>query len=476
MKSSTQISAAAAAAAAVCLFACSDPSPHEKIDAQKITQTTRTSVAGHLTQINEAIELVGNAPFFTDLENIFDAPFPATGLDAAEIAELAEALTDRFFAPETIIAETETRVVYRIDGARLCDGDSTCRRAFAEVPVRLEVVSPREGALEINVFAGEAADPVSTISLDDISASVAVNIAQLRAAAELFAPYFDIPVDQLPSTALGAFTVAITKNAQHDYTATLSIGRDIQLESTHPDFIAQLSIAARTSPVLSARLDGNARRFYGDVDFAAVEAAMPAGILLEELTCSADEVDCGPFHGVLSAHLAGASASLELTSTLDRLLISNVGLGDATSRIQLDQTNLIEADVNALHDRRFDVELAAFDDFVEASVRRAFTLDLGLDLAPLNDQVDDLPAWTAHDRLHVRFDGAAPNIRIGNGDDATIAGRSMSVIAQVLSGELEFSSDATSPVVVPSGECLYFANETDDSAHPFSAMDAAACP
>lgn len=471
MKSLPRISALAVLCS---LAACSDPSL-EKIDARQITETTRTSVAGHLTQISEAIELVGNAPFFTDLEHIFDAPLPATGLDGQEIAELSQELTDRFFAPETITVETETRVVYRIDGARVCDGDSTCRRAFAEVPVRLEVVSPREGALEINVSAGDAADPLLMIALDESSASVAVNIAQVRAAAELFAPYFELPIDQLPSTALGAFTVALVKNAAHDYTATLSIDRDIQLESTHPEFIANLSIAARSSPVLSARLDGNMRRFYGDVDFAAVDAAMPAADLLEELTCSAGDTDCGPFSGILSAHLAGASASIELTSTLDRLLINNVGLGDETSRVMLDQTNLIEADLNALHDRRFDVELATFDDFVEASVRRAFTLDLGLDLDVLNAQGAGLPAWTAHDRLHVSFDGAAPNIRVGNGDDATIGGRPMTVIAQVLSGELEFRSDATAPVLVQSSECLYFADEIDDSVHPFSAMQSATC-
>jgi hypothetical protein len=473
---STSLTAAVFFAA---LTACAERSL-ERVDAAKIQQTTRTSVAGHLNQINDAIQLVADGAFFTDLEEIFDpentSDGPLSGFDEEEVGELATAITERLFGADTVELETETRVVYRVSGARICEGDETCLRVFANVPIRLDVTSPREGALDINVVAGNSEVIPFMIHLDPARVAVDVDLPSMRTLAEELAPYLDYAVSDIPSHVSGNFTVSLTQNDHQDYTAALLINEKIESESTNNNFPARIKIAAKNTPVVSLRLNGNERRVYGDVDFAAIDAGMPAAFLLEQITCSIDETDCGPFHGTFAAHLAGISASVELTRTLDRLLVTNVGLGDETSRLTLDQTDLLTVDLNALYDRRFDVELSTFDEFVIASITNAFTLDLGLDFASLEDQVPELPAWTAHDRVSISFTGATPEILMGDGEDVVIGGRETTMIARVARGDLSFTSEQVSPVEVEGAECLYATVNFDEHAHPFSALVSSLCP
>lgn len=457
--------------------ACTDPH-QERISAQIVTNTTKHSVSAHLTEISEAIELVGQATFFTDLDRILDpaSTGPITGLEQSDIDEISTEIINRLFAQDTIESQSDTRVVYRVRGSHLCPNDAKCIAAFDAIGVFLDVTSSAPDALDIAVLIGEAELNPFTFHLDPARVSATVDVAAVRGSAELFAQYLDFDAAELPETALGRFTVSLAKNTAHDYTAALEIEETIDVESTHPDHPISVSIAAKSTPVITARLDGNTRRAYGTVDLASVDVAMPAAFLLEELTCSATEIDCGPFHGTLSAHLSGASANVELTASLDRLLFTGVGLGDDTSTVMLDQTRLIEVDVNAMYDRRFDVELSTFDDFVEAAITRALTVDVGLDLSNIADQIPDLPEWTGHDRLALGFAGNSPRIRMGDGGDHDLSGRPTTLIAQVLSGDLSFTSEQVPAVDVAGGQCLYVDHDAIESAHPFSALIAHSCP
>src|SRR5262249_22070686 len=126
----------------------------------------------------------------------------------------------------------------------------------------------------------------------------------------------DLDVTQIPSTVEGRITVALIKNADLDYTGTLSVVESVNIVSTRPDRAFSLQIARRSDPVATSRIDGNAHRVFGNIDFGAIDASAPSELVLKNIVCGSDPTDCGPLHGILGAHLAGASAAVELRETL----------------------------------------------------------------------------------------------------------------------------------------------------------------
>jgi hypothetical protein len=465
---------------AAALAACGQAKT-ETITAKDVEVTTREALVGHLTQVSDGIGLVGGAPFFNSLDRIMGSVQnhqTLHGLPPEDVARFADEVNARLFDASTIVEETPTRIVYRVSGARRCDRDMKCIRAFDAIEVELAVTSPAAGSLDIAVLVGASALEPFVFHVDPSRVALDVDLAAVKGALEAFAPYVDLDAADIPSTVEGRISIALTKNANLDYSAALSVVESVNVVSTRVDRAFSFSIARRSDPVATARIDGNTHRVYGSLDFGAIDAAAPSRLVLAHLVCGSDPTDCGPFHGTLSAHLAGASASLELRDTLDRLAITNIGVGDETSTIKLDDTNLLTADLNALYDRRFDVELSTFDDFVEAEVTRAFGLDLGIDLGEIVDQVHRVPAWASHDRIGVDLSGSQnPRILLGDGTSHTVQGESVHLLSQVLSGDLRLSSSSlSSPIEVQAGLCLYVDGDAGSAAHPFAALVSASCP
>lgn len=464
----------------VALVACDPDEP--AIDHQKITQTTNQTLTTHIQQINHAAQLVLESPFFDGFNHVAQPNDPEPDglieISDAEIAEIIGEVNARVFTEAAIEEQTETRVLYRLRSALVCESnEELCQQILDQVAVWLEVTSPVEGAIDIRVLVGETTNPV-TMHLSESGASAEIDVAAVKAAAMVFAPHFELDVNELPDTALGKFSLAVTKNAELDYSASFRVLEAITIASDDPSQEFAVSIAAKNSDLVSLRVDGAAQRVFAQVDFAELDAAIPASMFLPALVCGSDETDCGPFNGTLSAHLAGASAAVTLHESLERLAITGVGLGAATSFVRYNENELLTVDVNSLNGRRFDVELSTIDDYLEAKVQSAFTLDLGLDLAPLNAEGADLPTWTGDETFSVSLDGAAePRIRLGDGGQHDIGGRRGDLVASMVEGELTLSAAQYAPVSVAASNCLYFDHDyDDDSAHPFSAMISYACP
>jgi hypothetical protein len=465
------------AALAFIVTGCSDPEL-ERIEPADVTRTTRSTITGHIAQIRDAVDLVAGAPFFTNLERIItarDVSGPWIRLNAQQIDELTDELNARVFHESAIEEQSDTRILYRLRSSRVCDGDERCVQLLDSVAVWLEVTSPAEGILEINVSVGERSTPLR-ISLSPQSVAVEVDVAALRLAAETLAPHFDVAPSDIAAMALGRFAVRLDKNAELDYTASLHVLETITVASDQPDQMFAASIGAKASPIASLRVDGATGRAFAQVDFAALDASIPSSMFLPGIVCGNDEEECGPFTGTLSAHIAGLSATVALHESLDRLVATNVGLGDSTSFVRLNETELLRANLNELNGRRFDVELSTFDDFVEAKLQSALTLDLGMDFAELHAQVPDLPTWTGGQNFSAMLEGSAtPRVRFGDSSLHDVGGRNAHLVLEVLEGELTLGAEQYAPVGVSANSCLYFDHEHDDETHPFTGMISSTC-
>ena len=145
----------------------------------------------------------------------------------------------------------------------------------------------------------------------------------------------------------------------------------------------------------------------------------------------------------------GVTGTIAYTATDDAFVLTNLGLGDRTMNIKVDDDTIVSIDVNPEQDRRLDF---TFDAPAEHDLGLAFSTDFEAHVQfawhKVSDAFDDLPDFLADDTLGIRFAEAdSPQIQIVDVKEDTQI--------QMVRGQLTLWADGMDEdVVINEGECF----------------------
>ena len=393
----------------------------------------------------------------------------------APATELTDYLTNQIFADGNIESESDRSVTYLLRGAVVCTGDSEiapdpdCVDQVDQAQIRLKVTSPQDGDVDVDVLIGpQKANPLS-IEIHQTMLAAEIDLGGLKGAIRSLTN--DDPSVELPSTMQGRIRGEVEVLGAQKARVAVSVLTDIKVAGA--DYEVGLG---KSAPALELVADGVAKTLTSTANLGAMSVKAPYSTeVYSDLDGSYTEVS-----HVLDVAIAGLSSSLTLSGDTDTLTITNIGLGDATSVIKVDGSQVIGIDLNADAGRKLAATITGDATGTTIAVDPKFDLALAMDFSVLADDPDaDFPAWAMGETMRVTLDGANPSIRISEETEA------VEVLSGALKMELATAGDAIS---VAAGQCLLqVAQEptpidspdpapvTEDNG-PFSGMESGACP
>jgi hypothetical protein len=411
-----------------------------------------------------------------------------------DMQALVDRLREQILIPENLEAETATSATYRLGASVLCDADDAadaspgsgapseadedCVDEAERYQLRLRLTSPREGDVDMTLLVGEAQSAPLTIHLYQHSLGVQVDLGEvLDAARDL-----DEDLGDLKELA-GVLQLELVENAPLDYSLELDVLSALHVVVGDGDDTLSASLGA-SSPSLSLRVEGNARRLTAGVDLGALEVLGPLSSFADLFAADTASSSSGSnsftgappaeehsYAGTIKLLLAGLSSTVSYVADSDVLSFSDIGFGDRTSTIEHDGNRLFALDLNPTQGRRLNLVVEPDGDGTKVSITP--TLDLALTFAyhHIADQVDDIADYLLDNTLHVWFEGAAPVVQI---QDEQV---------QVVSGSLNLTSsfDPAHDLSVGAGECLLEAGEASEAseettaAAPFATLSVGTC-
>lgn len=570
MMSKVSPSVLAFASLATALSACSDdrggggdPPPLRNIEAQSALLTANANLRSILTGTVRASafardsgilgDLFSNGEVRCDTKSAGDTTCSSTeggSTDEDEAAEVADEIADRILNVANVETAEATRIVLKLSPERVCANDSTssggesaprppsgssgsegfaapppsdpdptapeppptvdeeCVRTLTQVPIRLAITSRAEGDIDLSVLVGDLRVNPINVSLydDEISAEIDLSAAKEALSSLLEAAGEDAA--DLPSAISGRAQLALEKNGENEYTASISILSAIDIASGTGDSAFRITIA-QAAPLHTLHIDGNARLLTSEASWRAVDLELPLDALFGSedapsscvagpdgrTTCTTPP-PAQPVRGMVGVHVPGFTGTALVDGNTDAIGISGLGLGSETLRVTIDGEPLFGLDLNPTTGRRLDLVLnpGTTGEGVTLRVKPQLDLVAALDFANIADRIEDVPSWALDEELEVKLDGAAePEIQIddmelGFDDDETSSPppgntTTMStpdVIARVLAGRFSIRSRALArSVVVSAGECLIAAGSNaseSGNAHPVESLEAGVCP
>jgi hypothetical protein len=226
---------------------------------------------------------------------------------------------------------------------------------------------------------------------------------------------------------------------------------------------------AAAPEAISAVIDGMANSLALSMDVHSLDVSVPGSAI-----CGEDDGDSGcgnkERNGTFHVHLDGISAGTTLEDSASEIVISNVGLGDATSYARLNNDPLVEVDVNPDDGRRFAVQIQDTADGALVTIEPKLDLTVATTLLNLSEAARmDMPAWLSDEIFSVTLGGNARG-QILVPDGCAEVGHALEVTQGTLTLD---ATSAAAPVVVEAGMCL--AEAESESDHPFDAVAAVAC-
>ncbi len=441
------------------LTAC-DRTPAEPLSSQTVRASLRDNARLHAHDSAGMLSDLLSSGFLeiayrqaceaTATEDGQDCSAPNLQLDQADVDAEVDDIVDKFFADDRVVSETPAEVVYAIPSRDICEDDAECIGDLDRLTLQLVATSPAPDSIDV-VLRVSGHDPlVAHLAPDSIV--VELDLAEARAAVAAHPDVFDLDASDLP-TAVGRLEASLSRVSARHYQAALAVTEDIAVEL--PGRYA-LSIGA--APLLSVDVDAGAERVEATVAVDWVSATLPAPAL--------DFLFDGLLEdGVAQVELGGLTAHAVLANADQNLTITGLGLGQTTTTLSLDGTQLIALDLNATFGRQLDLTVSAGDDRIGFAFSPAVTVAAGLFLQPLLDRGQDVPAWALDSTSEVRFTATSGPPALSISTERT----------RVDNGTLVFSSsEMASPVSVDAGLCIE-ANDTEDQSHPFQSLYGATC-
>ncbi len=498
---------------------CPDETP---LDEAAVRQTANANAADHLGSLAGLLiayqdsSLVGEV--FPKSQEPCPAgsqcPAPAEGADLdvrAEADELAQWLADHVFTEANVESVDATQVVYRLGVSSMCPEeageagapaarDPDCVKLFTDRAIRLVVTVPAEGDLDIELQV-DGARPLS-LRLHASEIAVVLDLGGIKTALNAIATTLGESIE-LPGTFVGRVELALTKVSDNEYRGAFSVLQAVEVvhkPSSDPEHLAFQLAAANDAVAFT--LDAAQRRALASVALGALdlEAALDlVDPVSEGATCSVDQYGqevcepspAAPRSGLLALHLAGLSGQAQLSVAQDELKLTDLGLGNQTSTVKYNGSQILAVDLNAAAGRKLDLTISDSSDGPILKVKPSFELAVALALGALRGEYSDVPDWAIDGLLGIKLDGAAePAVKLLEGGDVAttcpVEGPCEepppSKLIEVLAGTLTLSGTDVSDLVVDAGSCLVESApepepepETSEERHPWLELVAGSC-
>lgn len=429
----------------------------------------------------------------------------------ADADDAAAELADRIFNASNVESSEPTRVTLLLAAERICGSsdaplpgdpaptpDTDCITAFTDNPIRLTLESFAENEVEVTILYGAARSTVASISLEPDEVAFELDLGGLKPALSNLLVALDGPADALPETMTGRVRVALTKNGEADYTATLSIVSAIHVVKSGDDAF-EVSLGA-ASPAITLRANGATEQLTSAVSWGSIDVSLPLGAAFgssaEPVSCWTDEngvTHCEEpppapeLHGTLRVAMQAVTGSAVMDASDDALTISDLGFGAGPVTATFDGLPLFSADLNASAGRKLDVTISDAADGMSLKVSPELQLVLGFDLASIADQVDDFPTWMNDEDLTIGLAGASSPelVMLSQSDSETVGpgevpppAPTSTAVMRVAAGTLTVSSRAASTSVsVAAGMCMLSNEPAEGSepSHPIELMSSGTC-
>ena len=418
------------------------------------------------------------------------------GVDADEAsADVAQFLEQRIFAEQNLESSDERSAIFLMRGDVLCTEDcatscsgDVCTEGCSSAPeseciadidamqIRIEAQPIGEHGVNLALMIGPQRHRPLELELRPQSIAAELDLGAAKAAAEHILSVLN-EEGELPEHLSGRVRGSIRVIGPDAVAAAVSVLEAIRFEMDLEGEQVSLNVGV-AEPLFAIAADPQAGSVSLDIDIAAVDLLLPYAAVSDAQGAS----------GTLGVHVRGTSFSLDLDDNARDIVVTNIGLGDSTSRIAKDGVDLVTLDINANHQRRFDLAIEEFHGSALLTVSPAFELDLVLALAPIANDIEECsydpvldldvcepaPAFLLNDAFSVSLSGdGAASIR-----PVTDEG---SEGIQVYSGSLTIeAARADSAIVVSEGGCLLGRGDEDprgDESHELLRfLEAGDCP
>jgi hypothetical protein len=404
-------------------------------------------------------------------------------------AKLAKALNEQIF----IAGNYEGDGIYRLHGKDFCDNTDSageapieappgepvptpteeppvmppmddCVKNFDDAQIRLRVEMVGDG-MDITILLGADRNELVTVELRPDRVALVVDLAEAKLALQTLASLSGDTID-LPKIMEGVVAVQLKRNGEKDVTVSAHVRAAVRVEGSLPEGRGDFAFAtAAKDPIWSLHGEGVAKRITALLDVGKTTLGAPWKEMDGESLAS----------GRLSVDWQGLSATAILEEAATSLKLTNLGLGDSTSTLKLDDKTLFSIDLNSTMSRHFGLTITPQETGLPTfALDPGFDLSLGFHLKPLADAGDVVDSYLLDETYGVSFVGDAPlaqpieqNLTTGFPGGLKVTSGTLTIT----------SSAATSAVTVAAGQCLVGDDLVTETEHPvLGQLSATDCP
>ncbi len=420
-----------------------------------------TALAG-LGDSMAAIDESLNLPFsIAPIDISSDGEAVAVALPEGEQtgAEVADSLAERLFTAENY----EGDGVYRIPVDMVCPADdetgemdAACVEEWQRAELRIKAEMVDDG-VDFTLLVGPDRDAPLTLELRPARVTVVVDLGEAAEAIRFLAPDAE-----LPDVLEGVVAVSLVVNGPQDVSFEIAVREAVRVEANTSDGRISFSTDAK-DPLASLRIEVAARRLTALFDLGRTRLSLPNQMNDEGSLAT----------GTWSIDWRGLSFTATAQDGADEIVISNIGLGDDTSTIKLDDTQLVGIDLNPNDGRRFTMTLRPdpAGGLPIVTFEPGFELLVDVFLQPLADAGDAIDPWLLDDSYRIALAGDAPATQSIAPDEVTGTPGAL----RIARGALAIESD-TASITVAAGQCL-LADPVTEGEHPLlGGLAAGSCP
>lgn len=401
---------------------------------------------------------------------IDDIPKSTTKALDEFLSKAASEAKEHVFREEFVEQKDGNKVVYKINPASVCDTNSECITKLTENPVRFAVTANSDDSLNIALLVGQAQHTPATARLGSTEVSARVNLAEVMDTIRLFTKTED--QTGFPERLAGVLEVALEKRGENEFALSSSVIEKFDLLVGQAKGKPVAVTVQPSDPTWELTLNSATNTLGYAVNVGVVEGSV-AGAVVCDSSCGSKEKT-----GTFSGHFGGYSLKTSISKDATALTVSNIGFGNETSYVALNNDRLGSLDLNPNNGRKFSMTYTKTDEGTLVTFEPALDMKLALMLNKLSDSMRvDMPSWLNDEIFEVMLGGAAkPAVLIPAptcNPDGSSTGKSQ---LKVVSGELTLSSKALpGKVEVAAGMCLLPVDGSNGDDNPVSRLKAGTC-
>ena len=346
---------------------------------------------------------------------------------------------------------------YRLSAEALCAEDldtgtvdAECVNEVNKAEIRVRAVIAGDG-LDISLAIGpDRAEPL-VLELRSNRISLVIDLAEGKQAIAQLAGLFGEEVE-LPEVMEGVMALSLVVNGERDVSIEAAVREAARIEAALPEGRISFSSAAK-DPLAAVRYNGTDNEVTFSLDVGQTTLSAPWNLMEEDSLVNG---------GVFAMDFAGMSATTTLRADDTSLTISNIGFGDGTTTMKLDDHVLFAMDLNADLGRRYSLTIApTANGAASIAFDPGFDLSLKYDLRPLADAGDFVEDFLLNETYRISFTGQTPTAEPFAPDASSDGG------IRVTAGTLSISSTAeAAAITVNAGQCLVENSTPAVDAHP----------